>query len=108
MRFPYRAYDVQRSPARPSPTKLYRPVIPIRVVGASADAVLFGLVDTGADETVLPRFLVHQLGIDADPRHASPFRGVGGHVVQVSFGQGNARTGDRTPLVSMGNQLRFS
>ena len=86
MKFPYRAYDVQPSAARPSVTAVYRPVIPVRVIGVSNDAVFFGLVDTGADETVLPAFLATQLGVDVDRHETTPFRGIGGQVVHVSHG----------------------
>ena len=57
----------------------------MRVVGPRGDALIFGLLDSGADTTVLPGFLVDRIGVDLEPQ-TGRFRGVGGHVVTVSFG----------------------
>lgn len=86
MIFPYRAYDVEPTPSRPRTSVIYRPVIPIRLIGLAGDAVVLGLLDTGADETVLPAFLIKQLGIDVKPNRQATFRGVGGQLVTITFG----------------------
>jgi predicted aspartyl protease len=85
MRFPYRRYDVKPSAERPEATAIYRPVIPIRVFGPEGQLSLFGLLDTGADATVLPAFVAQRLGVHLQPQQAS-YRAVGGSVVAVSFG----------------------
>ncbi|TSC72871.1 MAG: hypothetical protein G01um101438_270 [Parcubacteria group bacterium Gr01-1014_38] len=85
MRFPYRPYEVQPTPWFPDGV-VYRPMVPLRVVSGMSDTTIVGLVDTGADETVLPDFLIGALGIDVDPRRAGVFRGVGGQPVQGIFG----------------------
>jgi hypothetical protein len=48
---------------------------------------LFGLLDTGADETVLPAFLIERIGVDLDPGAEAQFRGVGGQTVTVTYGR---------------------
>jgi predicted aspartyl protease len=48
---------------------------------------LDALLDTGADETVLPRFIAGRIGVDLDPDTQARFRGVGGHVVTVTYGR---------------------
>jgi len=85
VRFPYRRYHVQETSARPQLVTIYRPVIPVRVLGPRGDAFIFGLLDSGADTTVLPGFLVDRIGVDLEPQ-TGRFRGVGGQVVTVSFG----------------------
>ncbi len=62
--FPYRlARGVEPSPAAPD-APVYRPIIPVRFVGPHGlDALTFALVDTGADETVLPSSLARVLGV---------------------------------------------
>ena len=62
--FPYRlARDVEPSPAAPD-LPVFRPVIPVRFVGPHGlDALTFTLVDTDADETVLPSSLARTLGV---------------------------------------------
>jgi hypothetical protein len=86
MKFPYRPYSVQPTPGHPDIVTVYRPSIPVRVVGPLGDASLLGLVDTGADATILPAFLIERLGIPVDRGVYSRFRGVGDQVVRVIYG----------------------
>jgi hypothetical protein len=85
VRFPYRPYAVQPTPAQPGVSIVYRPRIPIHVIGSLGNLGLFGLLDTGADETVLPAFLVERIGVEVDPGAEAQFRGVGGQIVTVSY-----------------------
>jgi predicted aspartyl protease len=62
MKFPYRPYLVEATPSQPDLTEDYWPVIPFRVLGSMAEADYYGLVDTGADETILPRSLADEIG----------------------------------------------
>lgn len=77
MRFPFRPCDVAPSPAHPS-TTIWRPIIPIRASGPAGSRRLFGLLDTGADETSLPMEIATDLGIAIDPREPARFEGLGG------------------------------
>src|SRR5437879_3642511 len=84
MIFPYRQYIVVPTPGQSSGT-IFRPMVPMRVGGAKGTEVIMGLVDTGADVTILPSFLLPLIGadpIDAEPTH---FRGVGGQVVTARY-----------------------
>lgn len=63
MRFPYRRYAVESTPAQPSDQFLYRPVIPFRLTGPRGSFDYFGLLDTGADETFVTSEMAEQLGI---------------------------------------------
>ncbi|TSC64504.1 MAG: hypothetical protein G01um1014106_98 [Parcubacteria group bacterium Gr01-1014_106] len=85
MIFPYRPYEVQPTPWFPEGI-VYRPTIPVRVASAGRDTTVVSLVDTGADETVLPDFLVSYLGIETDTRKEATFRGIGGQPVHGVFG----------------------
>jgi hypothetical protein len=56
MRFAYRPYDIESSPADPS-EEILRPALKVRVWGMNGpdrDVPLWGILDTGADECVLP------------------------------------------------------
>ncbi|MFM9962196.1 MAG: hypothetical protein ACKV2Q_13330 [Planctomycetaceae bacterium] len=48
MRFAYESYDIPKSPLDGS-TEIYRPEIPIRLLGARGEFFSLALVDTGAD-----------------------------------------------------------
>ncbi len=87
MRFRYLAFDVSPTPAHPDISTVDRPYIPIRVVGPRGTARLDGLLDTGADETVLPLFVAGRVGVEIDPEAQARFRGVGGHLVTVTYGR---------------------
>ncbi len=87
MRFPYRPFEVIPTPAQPGVPIIYRPLIPVRVIGSTGDLTLLGLLDTGADETLLPGFIVPHIGVHIDPESRAQFRGVGGQLVTVSYGR---------------------
>jgi len=85
MIFPYHPYEVHPTPWFPDGI-VYRPMVPLRVVSGMGGTTVVGLVDTGADETILPDFLVRTLGIDVDRRKTAAFRGVGEQSIQGVFG----------------------
>jgi hypothetical protein len=62
-RFPYERVEAEPSFADPSPF-VYRPVVPVTVVGLSMAFPTKGLLDTGATETVLPAYLFENGLID--------------------------------------------
>jgi hypothetical protein len=66
MNFPYAAYEVEPTPSQPDVTIIYRPVIPFRVTGRLGAAVFYGLLDSGADETMLPREMAEAVGVAVD------------------------------------------
>ncbi len=87
MRFAYRPFEVRPTPAQPGVSVIYRPLIPVRVIGSTGDLALLALLDTGADETLLPGFLVPRIGVEIDPDAQARFRGVGGQLVTASYGR---------------------
>lgn len=64
MKFPYGQYDVEPTPSQPGVTVVYRPVIPVRLIGVSAAAVFYGLLDSGADETLIPQEVANLVGAE--------------------------------------------
>ena len=81
MIFGFRPAHVQPTPSYPSAV-IYRPKIPIWVGSRGGRRRPFlGLLDTGSDDTKLPRSVAESLGIDLDRAHPILFRGVGGHAV---------------------------
>jgi Aspartyl protease len=78
VRFPFRRYGVDPTPALPSGA-IYRPVIPIRLGPVDGPRQPFyGLLDTGADDVALPLSEAERLGVTLDRAPPIPYRGVGG------------------------------
>jgi len=80
MMFPYHQYEVLPTPGNRAGL-LYRPVIPVRVVGPTGVQVVLGLVDTGSDVPVLPSFILPLIGAAYTTDESAIFRGVGGQEV---------------------------
>ena len=87
MTFPYQRYEIERSPAFGDQSILYRPEVPVRVIGLSGDATFLALLDTGADGTLLPLSIASAIGIPVDTHQTSNTAGLAGHLVPVHPGQ---------------------
>lgn len=85
MKFFYRPYEVLSHPGRPAVSIINRPVIPIHVSGPTGSATVFGLLDTGADATLLPADLMPILGIDPDTTETAHFQGVDSQLVTAHY-----------------------
>jgi hypothetical protein len=83
MRFPYQSYPVRGVAAHLA--LVHRPALPIRVIGPAGDALAFGLVDTGADDVLLPDRFIEPLGVAIHPEHVT-IGAFGGGAVSVRFG----------------------
>jgi predicted aspartyl protease len=95
MKFSYRRYRVQT--ASEQIQIVYRPVVPITIHGPKASIELFGLVDTGADFTMLPWKLVDLLGVTPDHSRSADVTGFGDPTVtavpaEVELELGRGRT----------------
>ena len=62
MNFPYQPVFAQ-SPETGESQVIHRPEIPVMVMGRTDAAWIVGLVDTGSDNTILPRSIPDDLGI---------------------------------------------
>jgi hypothetical protein len=86
--FPYQPYEADPTPSDPSPV-VYRPVIPIvaHVPSSNKTVLLRGLVDSGADETILPMRFLKELGLDDGPRQRFRFATATGRPFEVIYGE---------------------
>ena len=82
MRFPYQRYEVHPSTSLPEGV-LYRPELPIRVIGSAGHVSLLALADTGIDETLLPRSVGELVGAAIDETQSWSVAGFGGQQVDV-------------------------
>lgn len=82
MIFDYTTYEVDCSPTNPSGL-VRRPEVLLRVGGETASKSVLALVDTGADERVLPLSLAERIGVAVDDSHAMQAAGVGGQLIDL-------------------------
>jgi len=86
MKFAYREY-VSPFPGTSDFRLILRPVITIRIVGPTADPRWDALVDTGADETLLPLSLAGLLGLELDATATSQAAGISGDHLTIRYGE---------------------
>ncbi len=65
MRFSYQPYDVKPTPATPGASNIHRPVIPVRISGRASSAIIWSLLDTGADESYITEEMAEYLGVES-------------------------------------------
>jgi predicted aspartyl protease len=85
MKFPYREY-LSTIPGSSDFRLILRPVISIGITGANGDARWDALVDTGADETLLPLPLAKLLGVSLDADLTSEAAGITGERLSIHYG----------------------
>ena len=84
IQFPYHEFRVRYD----SPNKqesVYRPLAKIRISGPKGFRELFALVDTGADETLLPHDLVDRLELEIRDNHKNVITGIGGSSTTIWY-----------------------
>jgi len=86
MKFPYRSY-VSQFPGTSDFRLILRPVLTIRIAGPKSEARWDALVDTGADETLLPKSLAGLLGLELDQKVTSQAVGISGAPLTIHYGQ---------------------
>jgi hypothetical protein len=85
IRFPYRSFPV-RGRRSGIVEVVYRPIIPFRVIGPAGGEDEAAWVDTGADDTLLPAFLIDRLGVTFAPSDHSIIEGIEGSMSVVRYG----------------------
>jgi hypothetical protein len=86
VRFSYRAYEVDGTPASAvEDGRIYRPVVPFSLMGPAGIVDFFGLLDTGADESYITRGMAERLGLAIEDRSKYVIESAGGEVA-VSYG----------------------
>src|SRR5579883_2408180 len=86
-RFPYEKIQASPSFADPVPF-IYRPTIPLTIYGLTKVYLTKGLLDTGAEETILPRSLLDGRELDPAIRmgEVDELRGADGRLFEVTYG----------------------
>ena len=85
MRFPYERYDVSKSPLN-GEMEIFRPEIPIHLIGASGEFFSLALVDTGADSVVIGSTIAQRIGVRLNDSHHWTIHGFGGQSLEARLG----------------------
>ena len=85
MKFGYQCYEISASPLDQS-VELFRPEIPLRLIGETGDIRAFGLLDTGADAVVIGRELAKCIGVQIDESVSWEVRGFGDRALSAFLG----------------------
>ncbi len=88
MKFNYQSYAIRVS-GTSRYVMVYRPVIAVDVVGPNGVEELRGLVDTGADDTLLPDDLIESLGLVVIPGDTGIIKGIDGGKIPVQYARVN-------------------
>ncbi len=99
MRFAFLA-SISRSPLDGEPDLVHRPEVPIRIVGPGSSSMQYALVDTGADNTILPARVVADLGVTTVPTTGPGVDAFAGGRVPVSAAEVTFQLSDGDDQVS--------
>lgn len=86
MEFPYQLVDVE-SVSTGEMQEITRPEILVGVEGPKRIELVVGLVDTGADYSLLPTSLAASIGVELRPAQGSSVVGVAGHSLGAQVGE---------------------
>jgi len=106
MIFPYREY-VSLYPGTTDFRLIMRPVITIRIGGPKAEARWDALVDTGADETLLPMSLADLLGVKLDHQATSLAVGISGDQLTIVYGDVEFQIAAESQMVTWRTTVGF-
>jgi hypothetical protein len=97
LKFEFIGYPVEESPAQPGVAVVFRPIVPVRIHGSESSLQFRGLLDTGADETIITRAMAEIVGATLIAGVEGRILSAGGEVrlsyarVDLEFGVGPER-----------------
>ena len=86
MKFAYRAH-IGLAPETGESQIILRPEVLVQIAGPNRSEAFLGLVDSGADNTVLPTSIADRLGIQLRPAQGPSGIAFGGHELVFQVGQ---------------------
>lgn len=84
MKFPYSAF-ISPAPDTGEEVVIFHPEVPLRIHGASGSAMYMALVDTGADNTILPLSIARGLSITTHKAKGPGATAFGGQQITLSY-----------------------
>ena len=86
MKFAYRRYDTPTESPLDGATEVFRPEIPVRLIGSRGDVFVLGLLDTGSDSVVLGRGIAERIGVRLSRQRRWRVHGFGGQALPAVRG----------------------
>ncbi len=83
MRLSYVGYQVETTPAQRGLETVYRPIVPVRLLGYRAGIRIRGLLDAAADETLLTREMADAIDLSPIPGATGKILSAGGEAPLV-------------------------
>lgn len=106
MNFLYQAF-VTLEPETGEPNMILRPIIPVRIFGQTAFGHYAALVDTGADNTILPKRIADDLGIELQTGHGPDATAFGGQTISLLFGDVELELEEQQERVRWKSRVQF-
>jgi predicted aspartyl protease len=106
MKFSYREY-ISKYPGSDDFRLILRPVITLQIAGSLAHAQWDALVDTGADETLLPFSLAEVLGVELDRELTSIAAGISGDALTIHYGEVQFQISQESETISWSALVGF-
>ena len=82
MIYRYTEYIVEPTPTIPDGV-IHRPQVFLRIAGPDSELFMLALVDTGADETIVPLSVAEEIGVELDMAQQSKAGGVTGQHIAL-------------------------
>ncbi len=95
------------APETGEPMIVFRPEISVRVVGPTGSRLFLALVDTGADNTVLPKSVADVCGIVTDSGVGPSMETFGGHKLPTRFGNVTLEIAEGNEKVRWATRVQF-
>lgn len=86
MNYRFTKYDVASTATNPR-GEVHRPQVVLRLSGPAGDLFLLALVDTGADETIVPLSAAEEIGVELYEGQRSHAGGISGSQLELVAGQ---------------------
>lgn len=96
-----------RSAETGDPTLILRPEIPVRFTGPQGEIVVDGLVDTGADDTIVAMSVARACGISLFPGRGPEVQAVGGQKFATLFGDIRLQLNDGQTQIEWTARVQF-
>ena len=107
MKFRYRSFNVALFDGEPA-SEIFRPIAPLLIHGPDGSALIYPLLDCGADYTLLPNSVADAVGIELDTERPGTVGGIEGGSVVTYPGDAELELSDKVESYRWPTLVRFT